>query len=245
MPPFQPGDTIRLRLDGDATERVYAIVRPFLPFTKSVVVLARDVEECGEVVIKVYDPRFLGERARRRQGGRRRGGVGELELHQEEENVEWDAETAVLWEEYFYRTCMASFRDETRAYEQLSALQGSAIPRLLARGVVVDTDYRRAISCPAIVLEYLDGVAMQDAQDAIVDGARDAWIQLARTVERLRELEIVHSDINEGNILLCPAVAPCRAVLIDFGMARSGRCRSDVGRLEALLRRKGICIISS
>nr|GAT59817.1 predicted protein [Mycena chlorophos] len=262
---FAAGDTIQLRLE-DGLERRYTIIKLFLPFTRSVVLLARPDQQTGPVVLKLYDPRYLNERhvlsqyrpsfpwdaklEREAAETRRREecpGAGDLQrLLWAEEDVAWNSERALLWEEWFYRECMNSFANESSAYDQMTSMQGGAIPKLLGRGVVVDSE--RDIEVPALVLEYVEGISMQDAPHSVVRAATDAWAHLSQAVIRFNKLDIAHEDINQTNILLSPDGG--RAVIIDFGRARRGQPTMrgvdyDARRLEELFRKKGLCISSS
>ncbi|KAF7307312.1 hypothetical protein MIND_00525200 [Mycena indigotica] len=237
---FEPGSVVRLRLVGSEEEQ-FTVIHPFLPFTKSVVFLANGTRQ-KKVVVKLYDPRYLNDRfvlsqyrpdypweaaLERKAVSMRMAGSFPDSLEQ----CLWaddDGDRAVFWEEFFYRTSMASFRDECEAYDRLVALQGTAIPRLLGRGIVIED---RAIEVPAIVLEHIEGTAIRDAQAV----AAEAYVELAKAIELFRELDVVHDDINEGNVLLCGN----RAVIIDFGRARRlDSCGSDMRRLETLFRSK-------
>ncbi|RPD62720.1 hypothetical protein L226DRAFT_532291 [Lentinus tigrinus ALCF2SS1-7] len=223
-----------------ASERTltFTIDRPFMPFTKSVVLLVRS-QELGPdpVVIKIYDPRFLDERFplpvptalnphRHWSLAAERASVAfppgtykdEDQLYADlPDDPQAHAERAALWEAHFRHLSTQCFKDEKMAYENLRVLQGTAIPRLLLTGVIIPPD-ERAIQPPAIVLEYVpDAVSLRDVSIEAVDA--DLWTALVRVVESFKTYDVCHNDINQNNILFTPREHPKRVVVIDFGCA--------------------------
>ena len=60
---FAPGQTVTLQTHTPERTLTFTIDRPFAPFSKAVVLLARCPELGPDpVVVKIYDPRFLDER---------------------------------------------------------------------------------------------------------------------------------------------------------------------------------------
>ncbi|RPD62729.1 hypothetical protein L226DRAFT_532282 [Lentinus tigrinus ALCF2SS1-7] len=238
IPPgmFSAGQRISLI----ASERTFTftIDRPFMPFTKSVVLLVRS-QELGPdpVVLKMYDPRFLDERfplpvptalnphrhwslAAERAAAALPPGTykDEDQLYAElPDDPQAHAERTALWEAYFRYLSTRCFKDEKMAYENLRVLQGTAIPRLLLTGVIIPPD-ERAIQPPAIVLEYVpDAVSLRDVSIEAVDA--DLWTTLVRVVDSFTTYDVCHNDINHNNILFTPREHPKRVVVIDFGCA--------------------------
>ncbi|KAJ7204410.1 hypothetical protein GGX14DRAFT_646976 [Mycena pura] len=229
---FAPGRSIYLKLV-DGTTASYTIVKPFLPFTQSATILARPTAG-PNVVIKIHDPRITGARAWNRRppwdlAVERRAAAAPLRSHgvPEEDDDLYDRlkkdqhtdpdELAALWEEKFYRLTMRSYEKEVCAYDFLVDLQGSMIPRLYSRGVLVVDAGTRAIDIPALVLEYVDGVNLGDAPPELAQQAGDACLALADIVEGFGARGFIHDDISNQNVLLSPRESPTRAVLIDFG----------------------------
>ncbi|RPD62706.1 hypothetical protein L226DRAFT_558715 [Lentinus tigrinus ALCF2SS1-7] len=177
----------------------FTIDRPFMPFTKSVVLLVRS-QELGPdlVVLKIYDPRFLDERippapsipARPWTLAAERAAVAfppgtyndECQLYAElADDPKAIAERAALWEAHFISLSTECFEAEKMAYEHLCVLQGTVIPRLLLTGAILPQD-ERAIQPPAIVLEYIpDAISLRDVPVEAVEA--DLWTTLARIVD--------------------------------------------------------------
>ncbi|KAM5545649.1 hypothetical protein V8D89_000687 [Ganoderma adspersum] len=212
-PLFFPGQTVILQ----TPERTltFTIDRPLAPFTKAVVLVARSPDLSPDpVVVKIYDPRFLDERLvnfRTRLPVR-----GASKRSDEPEDPEGRAALAALWEKYFRILSTGCFKAECEVYDRLRTLQSSAIPRLLATGIVLPPD-ERAIQPPAIVMEYIpDAISLCDVPVDLV--TPELCASLLRTVDSFAGLGAVHADVNWNNILFTPSERPTRVVVIDFGL---------------------------
>ncbi|KAM5545644.1 hypothetical protein V8D89_000682 [Ganoderma adspersum] len=230
-PIFFPGQTVTLKTP-DRTLTL-TIDRPFAPFTKAVVLLARCPELGPDpVVVKIYDPRFLDERLQDTAHCPARPWSLELERAadavwddpfdqldiwaDEPEDAEGRAALAALWEKHFRILSTGCFKAECEVYDRLRTLQGSAIPRLLTTGIVLPPD-ERAIQPPAIVIEYIpDAISLCDVPVDLV--TPELCASLLRTVDSFAGLGAVHADVNWNNILFTPRERPTRVVVIDFGL---------------------------
>ncbi|KAF9068895.1 hypothetical protein BDP27DRAFT_1223598, partial [Rhodocollybia butyracea] len=131
----------------------YTIVKAFLPFTKSIVLVVRLVDGTSpndNVIFKIYDPRFLEDRETTSQpwnlhtehaAAASRSELASLDddeimdrFEEYYDDVEGQNEITILWEEWFYRMSMQSYNNERRAYANLSRLQGSIIPKFIGSG---------------------------------------------------------------------------------------------------------------
>ncbi|KAG6380693.1 hypothetical protein JVT61DRAFT_5070 [Boletus reticuloceps] len=236
---FFPGQKISLKPLNDDTEVNFTICKLSTPVTKSVVVLAKpDSGDPEQVVIKIYDPRYLDERfiesgcykwnlATEQTAAIERTknpDLSDKELthkmhsHRRKDLSGEDRATHDLsWEENFYRTMMEQYEAELTAYERLKDLQGSAIPRLIMAGQFLPSD-ERAIRPPALVLEYIPSVNLYDVPcDAITPAIRE---QVLSAIESFPLYGVLHNDINLTNIHLTPPEKPVKGFLLDFGSAR-------------------------
>lgn len=242
---FRPGAHLSLVIDGRPT--LYHIKRPFIPFTKSVVLLAqptttpkdsasRTEDAASLVVVKIFDPRVLDDRstATKEKHHWTLGAEQRAAQDRAREDFQWDdsvlyedepessdteglALRAAQWEQNFYALAMQCFNIEREAYERLQGLQGGAIPRLLGVGLWDVAPTTRAIQPPALIFEYIDGISLRDADSGLLDPTLCASLFVA--VDSFATLGVCHGDLNEGNILFAPPESPKRAVVIDFGCA--------------------------
>nr|VWO95420.1 Autophagy-related protein 11 [Ganoderma boninense] len=238
-PMFFPGQTVTLQTHTPERTLTLTIDRPFAPFTKAVVLLARCPELSPDpVVVKIYDPRFLDERlpdshtcparpwsleAERGADAIWDGPFHELDLYENYPyNAKGKATLAALWEKHFRILSTGCFKDEREVYDRLRPLQGTAIPRLLLAGTVVPPD-ERAIQPQAIVMEYIaDAVSLCDVPPELV--TPELCTSLLRTVDSFAGRGVVHADVNWNNVLFTPRERPTRVVVIDFGC---GGVRTD------------------
>ncbi|KAI0779701.1 hypothetical protein C8Q74DRAFT_1316216 [Fomes fomentarius] len=263
---FSAGETITLSTDSRTL--TFTIDRPFTPFTKSVVLLARSTDLGPDpVVIKIYDPRFLDERISAVESQPSRpwtlaaeqaaavlpsGAVDEDKLWEDEpDEPVGQAERAALWEEHFRRLSAECYASERSAYDHLRVHQGSAIPRLLSTGAFVPAD-DRAIQPSAVVLEYIpDAVSLRDVSGDMLH--TDMCATLVRAIDTFPSHGVFHGDINHNNVLFTPREHPARAVVIDFGCAGiraadedeetwqfNVQFAADSTRIRRLLTNKGI-----
>ncbi|KAI9066874.1 hypothetical protein FKP32DRAFT_1589175 [Trametes sanguinea] len=235
-PILSAGRTITFTPSADPNPRTLTltILKPFAPFTKSVVLLVR-ADELGPdpAVIKIFDPRFLNERlirtsmrqppewtlAAETAAASLDDSVSEIPLLYPPP-PDLDAQGVLardsLWEKQLRRLSYECFDSEWRAYERLRVYQGSAIPRMFMKGSVIYPD-ARAIHPPAVIIEYIpDPLVLRDVAPGTVDA--DICITL-RAVDTFGRFGLFHGDINPNNVLFSPKARPTRAVLIDFGCA--------------------------
>ena len=156
--PFPAGSHVAMRLT-DGTLLSLQIIKPFLPFTKSLVYLVRPETPTGsnnglppEIILKIFDPRYADERHASSTHGLR---PHLWTLEAETAAVQYRQEIAegtnraddltvhvlyrdgeakpYLWEEHFYRYSMVSWENELDALRRLISLQGTIIPVLRIR----------------------------------------------------------------------------------------------------------------
>jgi serine/threonine protein kinase len=267
---FAPGQTIDIVVKEDTF--IFTVDKPFLPFTKSVVLLAHCNEfSSSQVVIKIFDPRFLDERypfgllprpwtptaeeaaATARDPASNSVPFDKSQLWEDEpEDEEGKRERAALWEEHFYRLMVDCFDAESASYKRLEELQGSAIPRLLSSGHFLARNVRY-IQPPAVVLEYIPGISLRDIAADLL--SPEICVKLVSYVDAFASHGIYHDDMNHHNVLFEPAECPKRGVIIDFGCAgvkEDGEDEEiwqfnvtwadDSKRLRRMLKDKGIVI---
>ena len=268
---FAPGASIVLTA-ADGRTLTFTIDRPFAPFTKSIVLLARCPELTPDAaVIKIYDPRFLDERvsvvesqpsrpwtlaAEQAAAALSRDEFDEGQLWEDEpEDAAGRAARAALWEEHYRRLSFECFEAERGAYDRLSALQGGAIPRLLFAGAWQPPD-ERAVRPPAVVLEHIpDAISLRDVSAEVLGAEGEVCAALVRAVGSFPARGVFHGDIHQNNILFTPRARPVRAVVIDFGCAGvraegeeeegwlfNVTFANDSGRVRRLLKEKGVVI---
>lgn len=247
-------------LESESHAFTFTVIRAYEPFSKAVVLLARcDALSSSPVIVKIHDPRFLDDRFKRLgNGGYDRPWTLKAEavavacpeplhwdevmysaipseLKEDEPTSSADVEyRAVRWELYYQHTSRESFESELGSYQCLHELQGTVVPRLLGVGYHVPSD-QRCVSPSALVMEYIDGVTVNDAPAAALTPSIVA--RLYQDIQLLGPRGVMHNDLNRyvhptidvlasirahsysDNILLTPANAPERAVIIDFGEA--------------------------
>lgn len=262
---------LSVRLDGatDSSATFY-VIRSFLPFTKAQVYLVRPEPKTdlpSQVVLKVYDPRFLDDRypatdrvpnrpwtlhaesvAAQKRAQVASGKVDDdfhIDLLYDEEEAD-----PSLWEEHFFRLMMECFESELEAYKRLKDMQGRTIPKLYGAGrLLPKPPDSRAIEPPAVLIEYIPGVSLNDVDPILV--RPELYKPLIAAVATFSKHGVFHDDVNQNNILFTPAQAPNRAVLIDFGCAalrdaeepdeewdQAVQFANDVGRLRLSLEQK-------
>ncbi|KAI9455726.1 hypothetical protein HD554DRAFT_2178381 [Boletus coccyginus] len=221
----------------------------FSRVTKSIVVLAKpDVGDTEQVVIKIYDLRYLDERiaevpsrpsypwgfANEQAAAMARAQNSKLSDEELVDRIYSDSPEDLssedllihhlFWEERFRRLLMESYHSELSAYERLKDLQGSAIPCLIMAGEFLPPD-ERAIQPSALVLEYIPSVSLHDVPlTAITPAIRK---QLISAIESFPSHGVIHNDITLSNIHFTPPEHPERAFVIDFGCAMIRRKDHD------------------
>ena len=236
---FQPV-LILLRLI-DGTSLSLQIIKPFLPFTKSQVFLVRLEPARGnlpsELILKVFDPRYLDDRVSPPESNLpSRLWTLEAETnaaHYRQEIAEgkrpddftvdllYDDEEAepYLWEEHFYRLLKESRESEADAFSRLTSLQGTVVPKSYGLGNIVPPENTRGIQPLAVLMEYIPGTPLADAEVGKMNLPPSIFRPLLDAVKKFKDLSVYHSDINDHNVLISPSEAPTRAILIDFGCA--------------------------
>ncbi|KAF8548804.1 hypothetical protein OG21DRAFT_1448700 [Imleria badia] len=241
---FFPGRQISLKPLDDRPEVSFTICKLSTPVTQSIVLLAKpdepDAGDPKQVVIKIFDPRFLHARIPKIPSHRAHpwnfaneqaaamARPQNLDLsYKELDDMKYSdnpddlsgeelATHCLLWEEHFYRLVMESYDSELAAYDRLKEFQGSVIPRFIMAGKFIPPD-ERAIQPPALVLEYVPSVNLRDVSfDAITPAI---CAQLLSAVESFPLHGVIHCDLTLNNIHLSPPEQPVRGVVFDFGFA--------------------------
>lgn len=230
--PFPSGTALSLRLDGENISTTFHVVRSFAPFTKAQVYLVRPEPYSdfpSQLVLKIFDPRFLDERfsdyrpscpwtlaaeslaAQKREQGEV---PDDFIIYQ----VDNDEREPWHWEAHFFRLLEDSFESEVLAYKRLVELQGQSVPKFYGSGrLSITPPQSRAIAPGAVLIEYIPGVTLRDIDPSLV--LPKLYQPLMKAVIRFDELGVIHFDINENNIMFTPPEAPERAVILDFGYA--------------------------
>ncbi|KAI6115720.1 hypothetical protein EDD17DRAFT_1430528, partial [Pisolithus thermaeus] len=229
---------LSIRLEGATDPATFYVIRSFVPFTKAQVYLVRpepNAELPSQVVLKVYDPRFLDDRYpgvdsipnrpwtlhAESVAAQKRAQVASGEVDDDFHiDLLYDEEEAdpSLWEEHFFRLMMECFESELGAYRRLEDMQGCSIPKLFGAGrLIPNPPDSRTIEPPAVLIEYIPGVSLRDIDPTLV--RPDLYEPLIAAVATFPKHGVFHNDVNQNNILFTPAQAPNRAVLIDFGCA--------------------------
>ncbi|KAF8705661.1 hypothetical protein AX14_013827 [Amanita brunnescens Koide BX004] len=250
---FAPGSilTLFLTVDQAVFECNAYILKPFVPFTKSQVLLVELQPHISgipsSVILKVYDPRFINDRERRPPtsvfpgrpwslsleiaAAERRKAIARNErLDDEADYVDFDG---VLWEEEFYRTTEDAFDSELAAYSRLQDLQGVGIPRCYASGNLA-VDPLRPISPRVLALEYVPGESLTTINPSSVP--RSLARSLITTVCSFASHGIIHCDLRPDNILFSQQTP--RVVVIDFGQSILRGDKSD-SEWESVVRAEG------
>jgi serine/threonine protein kinase len=127
------------------------------------------------------------------------------------------AKQAIAFEESFYLKSMDYFECESTLYSLLKDLQGTAIPKIFSVGSICFPKHERAIQPPALLMEYVHGITLRDADLSCVRDPKALFTPLVHAIDSLAPRGLAHLDLNPGNIILSPPHAPQRVVLIDFG----------------------------
>lgn len=267
---FPPDSPLAVSLNGATNPETFHVIRSFTPFTKAQVYLVRpepNTDLPPQVILKVYDPRFLDDRYPKSSRlpsrpwtlqaesvaamKRKRIESGEIDDDFHVDLLYGDEEAdPSLWEEHFFRLMKECFESELEAYKRLDDIQGRSIPKFFGAGRLIPNPLdSRAIEPSAVLTEYIPGVSLCDIDPVLV--CPDLYEPLIAAVATFSKHGVFHDDINQNNILFSPAEAPNRAVLIDFGCAalrdaeqpdeewdEAVRFANDVGMLRLLLEKK-------
>jgi hypothetical protein len=155
--------TLCLLIDRAIIECKASILKPFLPSTQNQVLLVELQPPISgipsNVILKVYDPRFINDRDRRFRPwllslevatAERRETIARNERLDDYDEVNWTDFDELLWEEDFYRTTEERLNSELASYSRLRDLQGDGIPHYYASGSLA-VDPLRPIS-PHVLL---------------------------------------------------------------------------------------------
>lgn len=199
------------------------ILKPFVPFTKSQVLLVKLQPPISgipsNVILKIYGPRFINDRDRLASIPDRPWSLS-LEIAAAERreaiacNERLDDYDELLWEEYFCRTIEERFNSELAAYSRLRDLQGDGIPRHYASGNLA-VDPLRPISPHVLVFEYIPGESFSSTISPS-SFSRSMARSLITTVRSFASHGVNHCDLNPDNILIS-SQQPSWVVVIDFG----------------------------
>jgi len=267
---FPPDFPLSVCLDDATNPATFHVIRSFIPFTKAQVYLVRpdpNTHLPSQVILKVYDPRFLDDRypdssrlpsrpwtlqaesVAAEKRAQIASGEDDDDFHVDLLYGDEEADPS-LWEEHFFRSMKECFESELEAYKRLDDIQGRTIPKFFGAGRLIPNPLdSRAIEPPAVLIEYVPGVSLCDIDPVLV--RRDLYEPLIVAVATFSKHGVFHDDINQNNILFTPAEAPNRAVLIDFGCAalrdaeepdeewdQAVQFANDVGRLRLSLEQK-------
>lgn len=123
-----------------------------------------------------------------------------------------------------------AFKNEKAAYGALAALQGSALPRLIATGILAH------LSVPVVVTS-IGGQPLQTRltkAGRVPIGLRDP---VEAALRKLHRAKVAHGDVRMSNILTMKK----RVCLIDLGSAVVGASKSvmaqDVQRVADIFRK--------
>ncbi|KAF9478420.1 hypothetical protein BDN70DRAFT_783175, partial [Pholiota conissans] len=183
--PLPTGSIVTLRTVSNQTIE-FEIIQPFLPFTKSQVYLVRPKAEAEsqrlspDVVLKIYDPRYLDDRLPPTQKSRRPIRYWSLEAETkaaverrkkvesgdalDEFGAELLYEDSVepwVYEEYFYRLLQLSWTSEVECLRQLERFQGTVVPKLFDSGSIVLPLATRAVEPFAVIMEHIPGRTLE------------------------------------------------------------------------------------
>jgi serine/threonine protein kinase len=232
---LQVGHSISLTLSDDM-ECTATFIKAFTPFTQSQVLLV-NVHDCpgvvNPVIIKIYDPRFMGYRkqfsfpwsleleiavAERRDAIIRGDREDDYNAYQADINP-------VFFEEHLYRTANEAFRTERQAYERLHVFQGVSLPRCYASGIVhvlsPSENIPRPIKPHFLLLEYVEGPSLASVDPKLV--SRSLARSLLYTVRAFGLKGVIHNDLHKGNIIFRSDASSTLhtpfsgVVIIDFG----------------------------
>ena len=167
--PFPVGSHIAMRLT-DGTPLSLQIIKPFLPFTKSLVYFVRPETPSNglppEIILKIFDPRYVDERNPSSKHGLHprlwtlEAETAAAQYRQEIAEGKRPDDLTVhvlyrdgkakpyLWEEHCYRYFMVSWENEVDALRRLISLQGTIIPKFYGSGNVLPPARTRSIRHP-------------------------------------------------------------------------------------------------
>jgi len=245
---FAPGSilTLLLTIDQAVFECNASILKIFIPFTKSQVLLVELQPRISRIpsliILKVYDPRFIKD-CEPTSSGFTPGHPWSLSLeiaaaeHRKafacRECFDYVDFEGVYWENGFYGFTEDAFDSELAAYSCLQDLQGVSIPRCYASGNLA-VDLLRPISPHVLVLEYIPGETFSTITPSSVP--RLLARSLITTVCSFASHGVIHCDLRKDNIIF--SQQPSRVVVIDFGELKLCKNESD-SKWESAVTKKG------
>lgn len=232
---YRPNSLLEVQLADDTVIRRFTVVRPMIPFTVAQVLVVREGPNGEEIILKVYDPRFMYNLRKETKGAwdpQLEARTAELRLLKPDPDVltlpePWEVETPEDHENYAWLQARLQYLNEVSAYKRLKSLQGEGIPKLLGHGALNPTCMRtdpqpRYIVPDVLLLEYIpNAVAVKEAHLSML--RPDLIRSLIKTVSMLHIFGVIHADAHDGNYL----VSTTRAVIIDFGTATVRDRQSD------------------
>ena len=165
---------LSLTIDQAIIECKASILKPFLRFTKSQALLVELQPPISgipsNIVLKIYDPRFINDRDRisdhipnrpwslslETVAAERREAITRNERLDDYDENNWIDFDELPWEEDFCRNTEERLNSELVSYSPLRDLQGDGIPRYYASGNLA-VDPLRPISPHVLALEYIPG----------------------------------------------------------------------------------------
>ena len=226
--------TLFLTVDQAVFECNAYILKAFVPFTKSQVLLVELQPPIfgipSPIILKVYDPRFIGDRERPSPSSRildrpwslsleiataeRRKAIARNEHLDDYDDLCYGDFDELLWEECFYRTTEDAFKSELAAYSRLQDLQGVGIPHFYASGNLA-VDSFRPVSPHVLAIEYIPGETLNTINPSSVP--RSLARSLITTACSFPSYGIIYCDLHTDNILFSLRLS--RVVVIDFGQS--------------------------
>jgi len=135
---------------------------------------------------------------------------------------------------YGPKECERSLEEEADNYQALKELQGKVIPRLIARGTVLNEAHDKI---PFIAVErIMDSIPLKEAAGILAPAMLERVAeQASASVRSLHQLGVAHGDVDNGgnNILVTPAG---KVWLIDLGSTVMNASEESLEREERELR---------
>ena len=223
------------------------ILHVYKPSTLSTVMVVQDASQKQAFALKLYDPRFatqLRSKAKVKPFDAAcnkayeafvRTDAAPTFLHKLRHDANFREPIFFGWgqaeeEVYLLSRCLKMYETECKVYNQLKDLQGSGIPRFIAKvilrtpGYSAENPMSQFYSVPGILLEYISGFALQDLP--LGESPREKWQDICneavRLVRKCGHRDILNRDVSSRNILVSLRSSSndndYRVVLIDFAL---------------------------
>ena len=232
---FAPGSilTLSLTTDQGVFECNASILKPFLLFTRSQVLLVELQPHISgippHVALKVYDPRFMKDRSPSFLCDGHPWSLSlEIEVAEHRqafarnEPLDYANIEGVSWENFFFQLTEDAFYLELAAYSWLQDLQGVSIPRCYGSGNLA-VDPLRPISPHVLILEYIPGETLSTINPSSIP--RSLARSLITTVCSFASHGVIHYNLHQDNVIF--SQQPSRLVVIDFSVSDSCGDHSD------------------